>query len=47
MNSEVPARFSAKLWAYFTVGFTLPLVLTNGQEAKLLGALAPFGYPKK
>jgi len=41
MNSEVPARFNTKLWAYFAVGFTLPLVLTNGQEAKLLGALAP------
>jgi len=36
MNSEVPARFSAKLWAYFA-----------GLEAKLLGALAPFGYLKK
>jgi len=23
-------------------GLALPLVLTNGQEAKLLGALAPF-----
>jgi len=47
MNSEVPARFTAKLWAYFTVGFTLPLVLTNGKEAKLLGALAPFDCLKK
>jgi len=28
-------------WFCFTVGFTLPLVLTNGQEAKQLGALAP------
>jgi len=27
--------------AYFTVGFTLPLVLTNGLEVKLSGALAP------
>ncbi len=41
MNSEVPARFSAKLWVCFTVDFSLPLVLTNGLKAKQLGALAP------
>jgi len=40
MNSEVPARFSAKLWAFFAVGFALP-------EAKQLGALAPFDCLKK
>ncbi len=28
-------------YVYFTVGFTLPLVLTNGLEVKLSGALAP------
>jgi len=44
MNSEVPARISAKLGACFTVGFALPLVLTNGQEASLLGALAPLTW---
>jgi len=47
MNSEVPAGFSTNLWACFAVGFSLPLVLTNGLKAKPIGALAPFGYPKK
>ncbi len=41
MNSEVPARLSIKIWAYFAVGFTLPLVLTNGHRSKTLRGFSP------
>ncbi len=35
---EIPG---IQVHACFTVGFTLPLVLTNGLEVKLSGALSP------